>query len=75
MTSEAFPPTGERHRRLPRVLPIVWVPLVPCAAIAAATSATPAGFVARFVGLALLVGFGVWSVAVWSSALDVVLDD
>jgi hypothetical protein len=71
MTTEAFPPSAA----LKRISPVVWVPLVPCAAIAAATSATPSGFLVRFFGLALLVGFGVWCFAVWGAAFDVVLDD
>jgi hypothetical protein len=75
MTSEAFPSSGERTRRRPFALPIVWVPLVACAVVAAATSATPVGFLARFFGLVLLAGFGAWCVAVWTSAFDVVMDD
>jgi hypothetical protein len=72
MTAEAFPPSAAPKRRIP---PVVWVPLVPCAAIAAATAATPTGFLVRFLGLALLVGFGVWCFAVWGAAFDVVVDD
>jgi hypothetical protein len=78
MTAQDFPPIGEDEGRRPRVHPMVRIAivgLVPCAAIAATTSGTPAGFAARFVGLALLVAFGVWCAAVWTSAFDVVMDD
>lgn len=75
MNTEASPSSGDRMRRRPFARPIVWVPLVACAAVAAATSATPGGFVARFFGLALLAGFGAWCVAVWTSAFDVFMDD
>ncbi len=75
MTSEPSPPSDVRQRRRLVALPIVWLPLVACAVLAAATSATPGGFLVRFFWLALLAGFGMWCLAVWTSAFDVVMDD